>query len=134
MRVTKTSPCKLNTFLLLDFAVEAILKSKPFSEQSQHTCSCIYTLISYIQIKFTQKVVPNLHNPTTRCMYTLLWSHTPGTCTCKWLCACKIWWLLVTAGSRSSQRLFCTKSSVHGILVIKTRWEILIAVFTVQKF
>ena len=33
-----------------------------------------------------------------------------GTFTCKWLCACKIWWSLVKlAGSPSPQRLFCTE-------------------------
>ena len=38
-----------------------------------------YTLIFYIFIccsKFTQKVVPSLHNPATRDMCALLWSHT----------------------------------------------------------
>ena len=29
-----------------------------------------------------------------------------------------------SAGSRSPQRLFCTKSSVHGISVIKGRWSL----------
>ena len=41
-----------------------------------------------------------------------------------WLCVCKIWWLLsFSAGSHSPQTLFCTKSSVHGILIIN-RWSL----------
>ena len=41
-----------------------------------------------------------------------------------WLCVCKIWCSLVSsAGSLSPQTLFCTKSFVHGILVIN-RWSL----------
>ena len=72
----------------------------------------------FFSSKFTQKVVPSLHKPTTRYMCTLLCSYTPG----EWLRVCKIW--SRSAGSRSTQRPFCTKSSMHGNSVIKTRWSL----------
>ena len=68
-------------------------------------------------------MVQNLHKPTTRYMCTLLWSYTPGECFCA-MCAKSCSRRSCSAGSRSPQRLICTKSSMDGISVIKTRWSL----------
>ena len=87
-----------------------------------YTCTDILHLYCS---KFIQKVVPSLDQATARYMCTILWSHTPATCTCtcKWLCVCKIWWSH-SAGSHSPQRFFCKISYMNGISAIKTRWSL----------
>ena len=72
------------------------LKGKAFSEQLQPTCSCIHWYLTFLLYKVYKKVVPSLHKPTTRYMFTLRWY--AGTFTCKWLCSCKIWRSLVAFG------------------------------------
>ena len=71
--------------------------------------------------KFAQKVVPILHSPTTKYMCTLLWSilQVKGSVRAK----SGGWWSH-SAGSRSPQKLLCTKSSMHEISVIKIRWSL----------
>ena len=90
---------------------------------SRNALAAVYTDILHLCCsKFTQKVVPSLHKPTTRYMCTLLWSHTQvhvhvnGS-----VCAKSGGRWSRSAGSRSPQRLFCTEWSVHGISVIKSR-------------
>ena len=86
--------------------------------------TCIYTDILHLCCsKFTQKLVPSLHKPTTRYMCTavhygpiLQVVHVNGSVHAKSGCR----WSH-SAGSRSPQRLFCTKSSMQIILIIKTR-------------
>ena len=109
-------PCKVNTFF------SSNSKRKPFSRTVKQMHLQLYRLISYIFVaqsvyKRCSKLTPAYNKVH---MYSM-WSHTLG----EWLYACKIWRSLVTfAGSRSPQRLFCTKSSTHGISVIKTRWSL----------
>ena len=67
MRVAKTCPCNVNTFLLLEFEGEGVFRA----------LAAVYTnILNLCCSKFSQKVVPNLHKPKTRCMCALLWSHT----------------------------------------------------------
>ena len=105
-RVAETFPCKSNTFLLLKFEVE------------------VYTDIShlYLLFKVYTKGGSKLTQPCNKGhVYSTVVPYS-GTCTCKWLCACKIFMVVTgrSAGSCSPQRLFCTKSSMHGISLIKT--------------
>ena len=119
-KVAKTCSCKIGMFLLLKFEAEGIFL------MVVRSLAAVYTDILHLCcLKFIQKVVSSLHKPTTRYMCTLLWSQYSGTCAWKLLCVCKIWQSLVTlAGSHSPQRRFCTKSSLHRISVIKTRWSL----------
>ena len=106
-----------STLLLLEF------EGKAFSEQSQCTCSCWY--LTSLLFKVYKKVVPSLHKPTTRYMFTLRWSHTQVHLHVNGSVRAKSGgrWSR-SAGSRSPQRLLCTKWSVHGISVIKGRWPL----------
>ena len=89
---------------------------------SCNALAAVYTYILHLCCsKFTQKVVPSLHKPITRYMCTLLCRYMY-----MWMALCmqnlvvgQRWsrW----AGSRSPRRLICTKSSMHGISVIKIR-------------
>ena len=116
-KVANTCPFKVNTFLLLKFEVEGIFRPAAVYTDIVHLCSS----------KFTQKVVPSLHKPTRRYMCTLLWSHTQvhvyvhvngSVCAKSGGCWSR------SAGTRSPQRLVCTKSSMHGSSVIKTKWSL----------
>ena len=93
---------------------------------SRNALAAVYTDILHLGCsKFAQKVVPSLHKPTTRYMCTLLWSHIQvhlhvnGSVCAK---SCGRW--SPSAGSRSPQRLFCTKSFLNRISAIKTRWSL----------
>ena len=111
-RVAMTCPCKVNSFLLLEFKKKGILRTV-----AMH-CTCIHWYLTYLWFKvytkggskFTQaynKVYcgPILQvNGSVHAKSGGHWSHSTG--------------------SRSPQRLFCTKSSVHRISVIKTRWSL----------
>ena len=121
-RVAKTCPCKVNTFLLLQFEGEGIFRTVATNLQ-------LYTLISYIF------AVQSLHNMWFRA-YTSLQQGTVYMCTQMWshtqvhlrvngsVCAKSGGRWSRSAGSRSPQRLFCTKLSVHEISVIKGRWSL----------
>ena len=95
------------------------LKWKAFSKQPQRTCSCIHWYLTSLLLKVYAKGCSKLTQAYNKVhAYSTVVPYS-GTCTCKWLC---VWhW----AGSRSPQRLFCTKIhtklSVHRISVIKTR-------------
>ena len=106
-RVAKTCPCKINT------SSPQIGSGRHF-QQSHLCCS-----------KFTQRVVPSLHKPTTRSCVLYSGPHTQvhvdvhgsvhATSGSRWS---------HSAGHWSPQKLFCTKSSMHRILAIKTRWSL----------
>ena len=71
-RVANTCPCKVNTVFSQNSKRKAFLNSP-------NAHAALYTDILHLSCsKYTQKVVPSLHKPTTRYMYmcTLLWSHT----------------------------------------------------------
>ena len=125
-------PSKANTFLLLKFKMEGI-----FGTVTTHFQP--YTLISYIfavqsSCKRWFQAYTSLQQGIYMCI--LLWSHTQvhihvnGSMRAKSGGRWSRW-----AGKCSPQRLFFTKSSLHGISVIKIRWslttEIVKAVFTV---
>ena len=99
---------------------------RPFpNSRNSLACCCIYTLITSLLFQVYRKCGSKLTQAYNKIhVYATVVPYS-GTSTCKWLCACKIWWSLVTFSrySRSLQTLFCTKSSVRGISVIKTRWS-----------
>ena len=107
--LAKTCSWKVKTFLLLHF----------------HNChnTLVYTHILHLcSSKSTKKVVPSLHNPQDKGTCVLYcgpilqvndfvgaksgshWSRSAGSC--------------------SPQKLFCTKSFMRGISVIKSRWSL----------
>ena len=92
-RVARTYPCKVNTFLLLEFEGEGIFR----------TVATIYTDILHL---CCSKLVPSIHKPTTRYTCTLLWSHTQVHLHVRAKSGGR--WSR-SAGSRSPQRLFFTK-------------------------
>ena len=108
--ITLTHSTKVNTFFLLEF-IDAILRTVPLA--------AVYTgILHFCGSKFTQtcwKVYTSLQQGT--CVLCCGLVLQVNGCMCaksggRWSCL---------AGSYSTWRLFCTKSFIHGILVMNTR-------------
>ena len=100
-------------------------KWKPF-QNSHSTLAAVYTdMLHFSSWKFTQMAIQCLHKwwykvyTSLQQGNTLLWSYIFQMNGSELAKSGSLWSCL--AGSRSKQGLFCTKSSVHGILVMKTR-------------
>ena len=111
-KVTKTRPCKVTTFL------SSNSKWKAFSEQSQPLAAIHNDVLHFLLFKVSTKGCSKLtqaYNKVHDIVYSTV-VHVNGSLCAKSVSHCSPW-----SCSRSPQKLFCTKSSVHGILVIKTR-------------
>ena len=121
--ITFTHSSKVNTFLLLEVEVEAIFRTVATHLQ-------LYTLISYILVvqsvhKRWYKVDINLQQNT--CIH-VVWSYSveqqpPDFARASALPRSGGCWSSLAGAGRSTQGLFGTKSPVHGISVVKTRWS-----------
>ena len=108
-----TCPCKVNPLFCLDS------KWKPFSEQLQHTCTSIHQHLGCSELHKTWFQAYTSLQQGTCVPYCGHIRQVNGFVHAK----SRGCWSR-SAGSHSPQRLFCTESSMHRILVTKTRWSL----------
>ena len=69
---------------------------KAFSKPSQNTCNCMHWYLTSLLFKVCTKFQAYIQAYNK--VHVLVCSTVvPYSCTCKWLCVCKIWWSLVTS-------------------------------------